>query len=54
MPELTSEKLVYYTDTEDLTDLFGFFYCKIKVSEGAYLGLLPIRSKKGIEFPLGE
>ena len=44
--------------TEDL-DLFGFFYCNIRVSEevGLYLGLLPVRdvpqSEGGISLPMG-
>lgn len=55
MPRLISNKLTFYKNINDLTPpLFGFFYCKIKTSFDAYIGLLPIRSKLGIEFPLGE
>jgi hypothetical protein len=38
-------------------DLFGFFYCHIKVSEnlGLYIGLLPVRSDDGgVSLPFGE
>lgn len=38
----------------DLTNLFGFFYCKIKTNNNNYLGLLPVRTKKGLIFPIGE
>lgn len=53
MPGLNCEKLVYYNKTPDLSNLFGFFYCKVETPKDLYLGLLPIRSKFGIELPSG-
>lgn len=37
----------------NMDDLFGFFYCKIK-SNNNYIGLLPVRTKTNLIFPLGE
>jgi DNA polymerase family B len=37
----------------NIDDLFGFFYCKIK-SDNNYIGLLPVRTKTNLIFPLGE
>ena len=37
----------------ELTNLFGFFYCKIKTPNN-YLGLLPVRTKASLIFPIGE
>lgn len=37
----------------EIDDLFGFFYCKIKASDN-YLGLLPVRTPRGLIFPVGE
>lgn len=36
-----------------IDDMFGFYYCKIRVTNG-YLGLLPYRSKNGLLMPIGE
>lgn len=52
MPGLICDKLTFYNDNVDISDLFGFFYCKIQVAEDLYLGLLPVRINLGIEFPL--
>jgi len=52
MPDLNCAKLDYYTD-KSIDDLFGLFYCKVEAPLGSYLGLLPIRGKSGINFPLG-
>ena len=38
----------------DIDNLFGFFYCEIETPNNIYLGLLPFRTKTGIEFPLGK
>ena len=35
-----------------MTDLFGFYFCKVKTNEG-YLGLLPVH-KDGLTMPNGE
>lgn len=53
MPGLECEKLTYYDYIEDISDLFGFFYCKIEAPTSLYLGLLPLRFKLGIVFPVG-
>lgn len=37
----------------DLNNLFGFFYAKVK-TKNDYLGLLPIKNKKGLILPNGE
>lgn len=37
----------------NLDNLFGFFYAEVKTNNG-YLGLLPVRTKKGLIFPNGE
>lgn len=37
----------------NLEDLFGFFYAKVKTNNG-YLGLLPVKTDKGLIFPNGE
>jgi hypothetical protein len=54
MPGLVANKIQFYHDNTNISDLFGFFYCKIVVSEDLYLGLLPLRVNLGIEFPLGS
>lgn len=54
MPGLTCEKLTYYKYNSDISELFGFFYCRIESPKDLYLGLLPIRVNLGIEFPLGK
>lgn len=54
MPGLNSEYFECYTSNIPLTpELFGFFYCKIKTPDN-YLGLLPVKTKKGLIFPIGE
>ena len=52
MPGLTCSKLVFYTNNQDIDDLFGSFYCSIDAPLDGYLGLLPIKDK-GLRFPLG-
>ena len=53
MPGLTCKKLLYYNYT-DIDNLFGFFYCIIETPLDIYLGLLPVRTKNGLTFPLGK
>jgi hypothetical protein len=38
----------------DLDDLFGFFQAKVKTPLNSYLGLLPIKDKRGLILPNGE
>ena len=52
MPGLHCSKITYYTD-KSIDGLFGFFYCSIEAPLDSYLGLLPIRDKSGINFPVG-
>lgn len=54
MPGLECSKIQYYTDTDNIDSLFGFFYCSIDAPIHSYLGLLPYRSASGINFPLGK
>lgn len=53
MPELKCTKLTFYEPTEDIDNFFGFFYCKIKTPYSDYLGLLPLKTGSGLNFPLG-
>lgn len=53
MPGLTCSKVLYYTDNQDIDDLFGFFYCSIDAPLDLYLGILPVRDN-GPRFPLGK
>lgn len=52
MPGLDCTKLILFDYSQDITNLFGFFYCKIEAPSNAYLGLLAVRYKSGIIFPL--
>ena len=54
MPGLDCVKHVYYDSSVNIDNLFGFFYCNIVSPENIYLGLLPVRTKNGIEFPKGS
>lgn len=54
MPGLVCSKLLYYTKDCDINDLFGFFYCHVESPVNSYLGLLPVRDKSGINFPVGK
>lgn len=55
MPGLTCDKLFYYDHTDiNIDNLFGFFYCRIETPLDIYLGLLPVRTKSGLTFPLGK
>jgi hypothetical protein len=54
MPGLYSTK-VYYKDGVSLSEsMFGFYYCEVETPLTDYLGLLPVRSKMGLNFPLGS
>lgn len=53
MPGLDCTK-VAYNNYKSVDDLFGFFYCKIESPKDSYLGLLPVRDKSGINFPVGK
>ena len=37
-----------------LENLFGFYYCEIEIYNDNYFGLLPVRNKEGLYFPLGK
>lgn len=39
---------------ESIENLFGFYYCEIETGIGSYLGIVPVRNKDGIYFPLGK
>jgi len=56
MPGLICDKLYYYKgiSLEQVSNIFGFFYCEIETPKNAYLGILPVRNKEGLIFPLGK
>lgn len=54
MPGLECSKILYYKESEKLDNLFGFYYCNIEAPQNSYLGLLPVRDKSGISFPVGK
>jgi DNA polymerase type B, organellar and viral len=43
----------YNSEGLDLSKLFGVFYAKV-ITNGQYLGLLPVRTKSGLIFPNGK
>lgn len=51
LPGLNAEYGIY--TGEDLSNLFGFFKCHIS-APNSYLGLLPVRTKKGLVCPTGS
>lgn len=54
MPGLECYKIQFFTDKQDLGNLFGFFNCIVQSPLDSYLGLLPVRTKSGINFPIGK
>jgi hypothetical protein len=54
MPGLECSKIQFFTDKQDLGNLFGFFNCIVQSPLDSYLGLLPVRTKTGINFPIGK
>jgi len=57
MPGINCKKITILNSEErknSLDKLFGFFYCKVKSPMNLYIGLLPIKTNVGLEFPLGE
>ena len=44
---------MFFTDKQEIEDLFGF-YCGIKTPLNSYLGLLAVRGKSGLTFPLSK
>ena len=54
MPALSCSKINYYDEPEDISNLFGFFYCNISTPLDSYIGILPVRTAKGLIFPLGK
>lgn len=53
MTGLKCTRVEYYDDKQNINDLFGFFYCSIRTPLEGYFGLLPRRTKTGINFSLG-
>jgi hypothetical protein len=51
MPSTESTYIECINYKIDIENLFGFFYCKIK-SNNNYIGLLPVRTKTNLMFPL--
>lgn len=54
MPGLSCIKVDYYSENPDIDNLFGFFYCRVEAPINSYLGLLPIITKNGLNFPVGK
>ena len=55
MPGLNCEFIETLDETGlDLKNLFGFFQAKVKTNNNLLFGLLPIKTEKGLIFPLGE
>lgn len=54
MPGLECSKILYYKQIENIDNLFGFYYCSVETPLNNYLGLLPLRTKSGISFPIGK
>lgn len=54
LPGIKCEYIEYHLEKPKISDLFGYFYCKIRTNNN-YLGLLPRRTEDGrLSFPLGE
>lgn len=53
MPGLISSKFLFYSNIKDISSLFGFFYVRVETPLNSYLGLLPVRTRTGLTFPLG-
>ena len=54
MPGLVCNKILYYIRGIDIENLFGFYYCEVENLKDDYLGLLLVRDKMGLIFPLGK
>ena len=54
MPGLNCTKVFFFEKYQNIDTLFGFFYCRIESPLDGYLGLLPKRTKQGLNFPLGK
>ena len=53
MPGLVCSRMEFSGNGIDIDNLFGFYYCDIECHNG-YLGLLSVRVKNGVHFPLGK
>lgn len=54
MPGLKAKKIFFFDDSENISNLFGFFYCDIESPKDIYLPILPVSNKLGLECPLGS
>lgn len=54
MPGSTCTKVDYYIGNVALDTLFGFYYCEVVSPPESYLGLLPVRGKNKLHFPVGK
>ena len=52
MVGLECHKQEYINKKANLNELLGFFYCDIEAPKDNYLGILPVRTKTGIVFPV--
>lgn len=54
LPGTTCYKENFINTKKSIESLFGFYYCSVESPKNSYLGLLPVRSKDGLIFPLGK
>ena len=54
LPGVDCYKEHYIDMNISIKNLFGFYYCEIETNNNDYLGLLPVRDKYGLYYPLGK
>lgn len=54
MPGLICKNLKYFGTNTSIDGLFGFFKCEIETPLDCYLGILPVKTPTGLEYPLGR
>lgn len=54
LPGIECYKENFINVNKSIEGLFGFYYCSIESPKDSYLGLLPVRDKYGLRFPLGS
>lgn len=54
MPGTECSKENFINTNKSIKNLFGFYYCSVESNKNGYLGLLPVRTKDGLIFPLGK
>jgi hypothetical protein len=54
MGGLICKNLKYFATNTSIDGLFGFFKCEIETPLDSYLGILPVKTPSGLEYPLGK